>query len=69
MVETEGKPAMTGAELKAWRHEMGITQKTAARELGVAWRTLVGWERGEYPVPLAISLACSWLDALRELEG
>jgi hypothetical protein len=32
-------PAMTAADLQAWRKRMGWTQKRAAEELGVGFRT------------------------------
>jgi non-specific serine/threonine protein kinase len=35
------------AELREWRHTLGLTQSTLARTLGVAPNTVARWERGE----------------------
>jgi DNA-binding transcriptional regulator YiaG len=37
---------MTGQELKALRHQMGLTQKELAEKIGVPWNTVARWEVG-----------------------
>lgn len=53
---------MTGAELKAWRQRLDLTQTQLAERLGyhrtIVWR----WESGDRPVP-------PWMElALRSIE-
>ena len=54
---------MTGEEFRAWRKRAGLTQLEASQALGVALRTLKGWEHGEPPMhPRMLELACVALD-------
>ena len=55
---------MTPADLRAWRHRLGLFQREAALRLDVSLRCWVAWERGETRIPLAVKLACRWLEAL-----
>jgi len=49
-------------DLAIWRHKRQITQHDLARLVGRSLRTIVGWERGETPIP-------AWLErALRDIE-
>ena len=43
-------PADCAAALKAWRADMGLTQRDAAHVLGIKERTLQGWEMGRRAV-------------------
>lgn len=38
---------MTGEKLKAAREAAGLTRKALAASLGVAYRTVYGWETGD----------------------
>lgn len=40
-------PKMTGEKLKAAREAAGLTRKALAASLGVAYRTVYGWETGD----------------------
>lgn len=46
---------MTGAELRAIREQLGLTQLAFARQLGMQQlsplRTYGNWERGVHPIP------------------
>jgi DNA-binding XRE family transcriptional regulator len=45
---------MTGAEFKAARDALGLTQKEMATELHMGrwgWQTIIGWEAERKPVP------------------
>jgi DNA-binding XRE family transcriptional regulator len=60
---------MTGAELRATRKRLGMSQASLAAELGVSVSQLHNWEWGFYrgtdrpcPVPRAIELACMTLE-------
>lgn len=52
---------MTPAELKAFRVEHGLCQGTLASRLGIARSTLVGYERGNSPIPKMLALAVTAL--------
>ena len=58
---------MTGADLKAWRHRLGLTQRQAAEQLGVPPLTLSAWETGRVAVkrPAMLQLACRMLELER----
>ena len=45
---------MTGAELAAWRHLLGLTLDELAGTLAVNVRTTRSWESGRDPIPLRI---------------
>jgi DNA-binding transcriptional regulator YiaG len=38
----------TGADVRAWRQRLGLTQAQAAEALGVSDRAIRAWERGDY---------------------
>jgi len=62
---------MTGAELKAIRSELGLSQALFAWNLGVAGgkTTIYRWEHGHYPVPETVAkLARCMLDLDRDVE-
>lgn len=52
---------MTGDELRAARRRLGVTQAGLARMLDVSKSIIEKWERGLYPVPLAIEFAMRFL--------
>lgn len=58
-----GLSGMTPDRLKAWRKSMSLTQAGAALELGIGHRTYHAYERGEYPVPRTVALACAAVEA------
>ena len=45
---------MTGAEMAAWRHLLGLTLDELAEALAVNVRTTRSWESGRDPIPLRI---------------
>lgn len=48
---------MTGAELRQLREGRGLTRKALAEELGIHWRTLLKYERGERRIrPIVVKL-------------
>jgi DNA-binding transcriptional regulator YiaG len=55
---------MTGAELKAWRQRLGLTQKEAAVQLGIPVLTVSAWEVGRVPIkrPRMLQLALQALE-------
>ncbi len=53
---------MTAAELRAWRKTHGMTQKQAAKWVGVSERTWIRFEAGERDVP-------KWLRIIVALTG
>jgi transcriptional regulator with XRE-family HTH domain len=59
---------MTGAQLRATRKDLGMTQAALAKAFGVSLSQLHNWERGEdrrtgapCPVPRLVELACQAL--------
>ncbi len=52
---------MTPADLKAFRVEHGLCQGSLASRLGIARSTLVGYERGNSPIPKMLALAVTAL--------
>jgi len=45
---------MTPDEIKALREKFSVSQETLARVIGVSWRTVNRWEKGEAkPSPMA----------------
>ena len=50
---------MTGTELKEWRKRLSLTQAGAAEAIGCGRRSIQQWEKGQYPIPRFIALACS----------
>ena len=53
---------MEREELKAWRARLGLSQKAAAKALGVHWRSIQEYEAGNLPVPKLVELACKYLE-------
>lgn len=47
---TDSINARRGAELRALRRALGLTQTCLAVELGTAKNTIARWERGESPI-------------------
>jgi DNA-binding transcriptional regulator YiaG len=56
---------MTPADLVAWRERMGLSKSAAAAALGCHRNALANWEKGAYPPPPYIALACDALEAAR----
>jgi transcriptional regulator with XRE-family HTH domain len=54
-----------GAELRAIRQHLGLTQPVFARQLGVHAISLCRWERGSRPVPATVLLFARLLIATR----
>jgi transcriptional regulator with XRE-family HTH domain len=52
---------MSGAELRAIRKSLSLTQKTFAQALGIHPVTMANYELGEYPIPCAVELAAKYL--------
>ncbi len=48
---------MTPSDFKAWRAEMGWTQKTTAEHLNIHLKTVSNYERGTQPIPTVVKLA------------
>lgn len=53
---------MTGADLRAIRHDLGLSQEALARELQVSSNTVARWEQGNRPIPRSLPLT---IDGLR----
>ncbi len=54
---------MTPEEVRTARRSLGLTWKQLGERLGVNWRTVARWERGESPVsPTAQRLMAEWLE-------
>lgn len=51
---------MTGAELRAARARLGLTQAALAKKLHVAPNTVARWERGERAIPGPAIAAIQW---------
>ena len=49
---------MTGADLRAWRKRLGLSQAAAAVTLGVSRRTYIRHEMRAGDVPRLVTLAC-----------
>ncbi len=52
---------MTGPELRAARHELGLSQEKLAQTLGISVTTINRYERGRMAIPTAIDLAVRYL--------
>ena len=58
---------MTADDFKAWRAEMGLSQRGAAEALDLSRGTIENYERGHRiggqpsPIPLTVALACTAL--------
>lgn len=53
---------MKSADLRAWRTRMRYSKAQAARELGIARRSLFTYESGDEELPRYIGLACAALE-------
>jgi len=54
---------MTPRQLTNWRKRLGLSQAAAAKLMGISLRTYTRYERGEWPVPKLVELACEALTA------
>lgn len=50
---------MTPEEFIAWRKAAGLTQITAAEALELGRTTVQDYEKGKYPIPRTVALACA----------
>lgn len=59
---------MTPQEFKEWRARLGLTQARAGAALGKNRRTIAAyegaanWRGNRIEIPLAVELACKWLE-------
>lgn len=60
---------MTPDQLYNWRQAMHLSKREAAMKLGLARNTLRAYERGKYPIPRYIMLACDKLASDAEFAG
>jgi len=56
---------MTAEDFVRWRKKLGLTQAEAGSKLGVTRRSIQLYEAGTQPIPLAIALACSTIEATK----
>jgi predicted transcriptional regulator len=50
---------MKPASLTDWRKRLSLSQRAAAKSLGVGTRSLSDYETGKTPIPRAVALACA----------
>jgi|GEM_PF-3170251 len=55
----------TPADLTKWRESMALSQREAAKALGVARQSYSNYEAGKVPIPKLVALACQALAATR----
>lgn len=66
---------MTPQEFKDWRARLGLTQARAGVALGKNRRTIAAyegaanWRGNRIEIPLAVELACKWINARCETCG
>jgi transcriptional regulator with XRE-family HTH domain len=60
--------SMPPQDFLRWRHAHGYSQTQLARRLGVHYRTIGKWERGESHIPPFMSLAL-WAIARQDEEA
>lgn len=54
---------MTADDFRTARRSLGLTWKQLAERLGVNWRTVARYDRGESPVPPVVErLIGEWLE-------
>lgn len=53
----------TANDLKAWREQMGLSQRAAVDVLGCSRGAYVKWEAGTQDIPLYIGFACAAIAA------
>lgn len=59
---------MTNEEFKAWCRRLDLTQEAAGKALGKNRRTIASyqgtpnWRGNTVEIPLAVELACKWLE-------
>jgi len=51
----------TGADFRAWREDLRLTQAEAAALLGVTRRSVQNWEMDDAPVAMVVALACRFV--------
>ena len=54
---------MTSDQLRDWRKRLAMSQRKAAEILGLHYRTIQGYEAGNFDVPRVVELACKALEA------
>lgn len=54
---------MTPDDLRAWQAHMNLSQREAAKRLGVTHAAYSAWVLGKTPIDLRTSLACAALAA------
>jgi transcriptional regulator with XRE-family HTH domain len=54
---------MTADDFRAWRERMGLTQQAAAEKLGLALRTVQGYEASQEELSVLVKLACERLES------
>jgi len=59
---------MSPTELRAQLEKGGLSQRGAARELGLDERTMRKYCAGALPVPLVVQLALKWIVEHRPVE-
>jgi len=60
---------VTPTELRAQLEKSGLSQRAAARELGLDERTMRKYCAGALPVPLVVELALKWIVTHRPLAA
>jgi len=56
---------MTPEELRAFLQKHGLSQRGAARQIGIDERTMRRYCAGELPVPRVVEMALLWLSEQR----
>lgn len=59
---------MQCSDLRAWLHQLNLTQVEFAAMLGTTKRTVGRWVRGEVPVPPYVASYVALYDAKEEVE-
>ena len=54
---------MTPADLRAWQAQMALSQRDAAKALGVTHAAYLAWVMGRTPIRKVVALACAALSA------
>jgi hypothetical protein len=60
---------MTPKQLQKFLDDNGMSQRRAAKEIGIHERTMRLYIAGELPVPRAIEFALRWLASQRKQDG
>ena len=56
------------SDFRAWRHRLGLSQRTAAQSLRVSLGTVRAWEQGRNPIPAIVALAMAWVETSAKKE-